>query len=151
MQQVDEKIKRAMEIYYRRNGIRYRREKEKKIGRKKWILILFIVVFAFGYKYRNYIFSEELKVQIKKILNTQLNLNNIKEFFLKEENKNTTTGDDSNFIENESTKQNEKEIDELSVIWPYVGYVTSGFGLRVSDDVRVGSDHTGIDIAGNFR
>ena len=151
MQQADEKIRRAMEIYYRRNGIRYRKENTKKRGKKIWFLVLFIIICFFGYKYRGYMYNDESRIKIKNFLNTQIDFNKIKRFFYDKENENITNNVENNYIEEENKNEVVTESSDTAVIWPYNGIVTSGFGVRVSDDERVGTDHTGIDIAGNMR
>lgn len=51
------------------------------------------------------------------------------------------------------TEGKPEEISQVNVpnyemIWPYKGTITSKFGKRESEDARVTSNHTGIDIAG---
>lgn len=63
----NDKIKRAEEIYYRRNNLNYKNEKEKKrsaknIGSKIFfhlLLIINITIVVFSFQNKDYIFSEE--------------------------------------------------------------------------------------------
>lgn len=141
----EEKIQKAEEIYYRRNGVNYRnieKPKEKKHTLAKILILLVIIGAGLGYKNKEYLMSEEFKNQAKNFLNTKIDIQNIiKANNIQETNK------------QEEIVQEKEVIDETkttSVIWPYKGIITSNFGERESEDSRVTANHTGIDIAGNI-
>lgn len=144
----EEKIQRAKEIYYRRNGISFRGEEKKKKHNKSFIFIIVIsLVAVYLYQNQSIYFTTENKEKIKEFLNTKINLNE----FIKvpEKNENTT----ENKMENTTEIINnleaiEEKNPEYSIIWPKKGTITSNFGQRESADSRVGKNHTGIDIAG---
>lgn len=163
MQQVEDKIQKAREIYYRRNGIKYRGEKEKKkhsisMG---WIILLVLIIGIYGFQYKDFLMSADFKEKVRVFLNTPINFNNIKELFgahKVQENTNEKVQekvDEKPEAEEENNESLESEVVETpentAVIWPFSGTVTSGFGQRESTDSRVSADHTGIDIAGNER
>ena len=172
MQQADERIRKAREIYYRRNGVRYRGETEKN-KKNHWKGIAFILVFIVGlyaYQYKDTQLSDEIQTKVKNILNTPINFSEIFNLTNKTqtayiENKEVKTDstteeeqteeqseqqeNEQNSQQDDSTTETESEI--YSVIWPFQGTITSGFGERESEDSRVGTNHTGIDIAGNER
>ena len=167
MQQVEDKIQKAREIYYRRNGIKFRGEKEKEkrhihIG---WILILIIVAGIYLYQNKEYLTSQGFKDNVKTFLNTQVTVDKIKEFFgvhkpeekteeVIEENKvenNSNLDDTANNQETQETAELTENLETTAIIWPFQGTITSGFGARESTDSRVTPNHTGIDIAGNER
>ena len=85
----EEKIQRAKEIYYRRNGISFRGEEKKKKHNKSFIFIIVIsLVAVYLYQNQSIYFTTENKEKIKEFLNTKINLNE----FIKvpEKNENTT-------------------------------------------------------------
>ncbi len=143
----EEKIQKAEEIYYRRNGIKSKEiNKDKKSHSIRNLFITIIAVLAIiGYKNKDFLLSEEFKSQLKIFLNSKIDINNLW-------NKNTEqpeiTEDEELQTEN-IEKQDSQEIS-YEVIWPYKGTITSNFGERESTDKRVTSNHTGIDIAGNM-
>lgn len=81
MQKTDEKLRKAEEIYYRRNGIKYRGENIKKQSHS-WNLIVLIIIVLGIYLYKNntIIMNENMKNQIRNFLNTPIKFNNIIDF-----------------------------------------------------------------------
>ena len=171
MQKIDEKLRKAEEIYCRRNGIKYRRENVKNKSHS-WYLILVALIVLGIYLYENNttILNENIKNQIKSFLNTPVKIESIVNFVKakkkelegsaeqKVENKSedkekqyqeTNKEENASEIPFENEKLDNETISEI--IWPYKGEITSGFGERLSEDTRVSSNHTGIDIAGNER
>ena len=140
----EEKIQKAQEIYYRRNGINYRQSKpEKKHPIRNFIVVLLVIGIVLGYQNKELLMSPEFQNQVKSFLNTKIDMNSI--FSPKQENvenvPNVSVPEKEAILENTVT---------YDVIWPYNGTITSGFGTRTSDDSRVTANHTGIDIAGNI-
>lgn len=171
MQKTDEKLRKAEEIYCRRNGIKYRGETIKKKSHS-WSLIIVVLIVLGIYLYENNtaILNENTKRQIKGFLNMPVKFENIIDFVKekKKEIEGAVEPKGENELEDKEKQYqetNEKEIvgesllenekidnKELSdIMWPYRGEITSGFGERLSEDTRVSSNHTGIDIAGNER
>lgn len=170
-----EKIRRAEEIYYRRNGINYRAEKQQFTREPKshpirnLVLIMLILGAGLAYSNKEMLTSPEFHEQIKVFLNTKIN---IKDIFsleqIKQENKTSDTNPEQSPVtqateqltENmqaniEQTESNISEskvpiVEKFEVIWPHKGEITSNFGERESTDSRVTGNHTGIDIAGNL-
>lgn len=172
-----EKIQRAEEIYYRRNGMNYRIDKTQSRNNRKshpirnFILIAAVIGGILAYNNKEIITSPEFQNQIKTFLNTKIDIKDI--FSLKQiksenennkqETKNQQTSEpieqlaENNNIEpieteqiNENNKEIQQETQMYEVIWPHKGEITSNFGARESQDSRVTSNHTGIDIAGNL-
>ena len=153
----EEKIQKAEEIYYRRNGINYRGEKKEKNRKnhpiRKLFIIGLIIICAYGYKNKEYLMSEEFQIQTKKFLNTKIDIQKI---FGVENSSNKEENilipqekiEENNIVAETPEKREENNIIN-EVIWPYTGIITSDFGQRESTDTRVTSNHTGIDIAGN--
>lgn len=174
-----EKIQRAEEIYYRRNGINYRAERQQTSRESKshfvrnFLLIILILGAGFAYSNKEILTSPEFKEQVKAFLNTKIN---IKDIFsleqIKQENKTSETPNEEQqtippsteqLTENMQAKVENQEniepktlepevpiIEKFEVIWPHKGEITSNFGERESTDSRVTGNHTGIDIAGNL-
>lgn len=177
----EEKIQKAEEIYYRRNGISYRGEKkEKSHWVRNTLFFLLMIIAVLGYNNKEYIMSEEFQNKAKTFLNTKIDIqkmivpnNNHKT----EEKKKTAAKEEkiNQVIEEEKVKAEEsteetltenivneevptaepaaeevsvENIQTYEIIWPYKGNITSKFGKRESEDARVTSNHTGIDIAG---
>lgn len=143
----EEKIKKAEEIYYRRNGLNYRnsaKRKENKHTFRNFLFVLLLIALGIGYQNREYLMSKEFQNQAKTFLNTKIDIKNMIEP-KKEENVIQTK--EEIIPEKEAI---EEKINQYSVIWPYQGTITSAFGTRESEDSRVTSNHTGIDIAGNL-
>lgn len=145
----EEKIQRAKEIYYKRNGINFRGEEKKKKHNKLFFIIIIIsLVGVYLYQNQAKYFTQENKEKIKDFLNTKININE----FIKQNNKveNDIKNETENLIENitNSAESIEEKDVSYSVIWPKKGTITSYFGKRESEDARVGKNHTGIDIAG---
>ena len=149
MQKSDEKIRKAEEIYCRRNGIRYRGEKVKsKTHNWNLGLILFLVLAIYLYENNTTIFNDTMKKQVKSFLNTPIKFENILDF-IKDKKSENEKQEKVQLEQTESTIEPEKK--ESTIIWPHRGEITSYFGERISEDTRVSSSHTGIDIAGNER
>lgn len=140
----EEKIQKAEAIYYRRNGMNFREKepKEKKHPIRNFLIITIVILALIGYQNKEYIQSPEFKEQIKTFLNTKIDINKI--FTLKEEQ----IEDEVKVAKKEAILEKVPEYNEI--IWPYNGTITSEFGQRTSEDSRVTSNHTGIDIAGNI-
>lgn len=164
MQQVEDKIQKAREIYYRRNGIKYRgeKEKEKHSGAIWWLFILAVIAGIYLYQYKGYLTSTEFKDRAKNFLNTPITIDRIKDFFgvhkteektkeTIEENKTGNSTNLDNTINDIEPQQTTENTETISIIWPFQGTITSGFGIRESADSRVTPNHTGIDMAGNER
>lgn len=137
----EEKIQKAEEIYYRRNGINFREvPKEKKHPIRNIFILILIVLAIVGYQNKEYIQSNEFKEQIKTFLNTKIDINKL-------------FGNNEKIAENIAIPKKEailEYIPEPDIVWPYNGTITSQFGYRTSSDSRVTTNHTGIDIAGNI-
>ena len=157
MQHVEEKIQKAREIYYSRNGIKFRGEKEKKrYSGTGWIIVLLIIVAIYGYQYKDFLKSDGFKNRVQEFLNTPVNFKSIRNFFSTPQKEKPEENNQKQVKENTEASNNdiEKAVESaeiLSIIWPFNGTVTSGFGPRESNDERVSGNHTGIDIAGNER
>ena len=160
----EEKIQRAKEIYYRRNGISYRGEEKRKRNSpfKMFLIIILIGASVYAYENKERIFTQETSKEIKDFLNTKIDVNSIfKKQEMKEENKteNEITEEPTEENKIEESQQAESQIEEqqseptpsYSVIWPIHGTITSNFGKRESTDERVVPNHTGVDIGGNER
>lgn len=174
-----EKIQKAEEIYYRRNGMGYReakkdRKEPQKHTFRNLVVILVIICGIYGYENKDFVVSTQVQTQIKEFLNTKIN---IKEIFSTEIKQNNTITTEKNEIKQETTidekqaivDESQPEVKEetklevqqevsqmpevitpvYEIIWPHIGEITSEFGSRSSSDKRVTSNHTGIDIAGN--
>lgn len=154
----DEKIRKAHEIYYRRNGMKYRSEdtvqSNGSIG-KIFIMIILIGAIVI-YQNPKEIFNQKWLEELKTILNTKINFN---EIFKKEEAPKETPKVEETMqeivpepevLETSQLKENNEIVPEYEIIWPYKGEITSGFGNRVSENQNLNGNHTGIDIAGNY-
>lgn len=155
----EEKIQRAKEIYYRRNGISYRGEEKRKRNSpfKMFLIIILIGASVYAYENKEKIFTQETSKEIKDFLNTKIDVNSIfKKQEMKEENKteNEITEEQTEETKVEESQPEEPKADVVpsySVIWPIHGTITSNFGKRESTDERVVPNHTGVDIGGNER
>lgn len=170
-----EKIKRAEEIYYRRNnrniamgnrGIEPRRQKTY-LGSKILLEMLILVILAvtvFAVKNRDYIFTQNFLQSISKY---NINLTEKFDFimaYLKEDDENEGEGI---FVNNQPAEENQPVIENTEepqslapeeqapapvqetsnpFIKPIEGVVTSGFGARESVYQNVTGNHTGVDI-----
>jgi len=170
-----EKIQRAEEIYYRRNGINYRTERPQTVREPKshpirnFLIIIMIIGVGFAYSNKDMLTSPEFQEKVKIFLNTKINIKDI--FSLKQIKQENKTNDikpaeqqsiqptveqfaENTGIENneviDNIEENKQEIITYEVIWPHKGEITSNFGERESTDSRVTGNHTGIDIAGNL-
>ncbi|MGN1330738.1 MAG: M23 family metallopeptidase [Clostridia bacterium] len=140
----DEKIRKAHEIYYKRNGIKYRSEETiKNKGVNKIVILLIIGFSIIIYQNQNNILNTKWLNELKSILNTKINFNSL----LKEKN---TTNDAENIEETSKIVEVQENIEEYKIIWPYKGEITSYFGKRESENENIDGNHTGIDIAGNY-
>lgn len=154
----EDKIRKAHEIYYRRNGMKYRSEDAttSSIGIGKILILIMLIGAVVVYQNPKDILNQKWLGEIKTILNTKINF---KEIFKKNEVKNeiqtTENTVEEIVLEAETTetsqlKENNETIQEYEMIWPYKGEITSGFGNRVSENENINGNHTGIDIAGNY-
>ncbi len=173
-----EKIKRAEEIYYRRNhrnvamgnrGIEPRRPKTY-LGSKILLEMLILVILAvtvFAVKNKDYIFTQNFLESVSKY---NFNLSEKFDFimaYLKEDDENEEEGI---FVNNQPAEQNQPVIENMAepqslaptepnpvpvpenqnpFIKPIEGVVTSGFGARESVYQNVTGNHTGVDIGAN--
>lgn len=151
----EEKIQRAKEIYYRRNGISYRGEEKKKRNSplKMFLIIILIGASVYAYENQEKILTQEKSKEIKEFLNTKIDINTLlKKQEVKDENKIENEITEESQVEESNPKESQVETTQnYSVIWPIHGTITSNFGKRESSDVRVVPNHTGIDISGNER
>ena len=160
----EEKIQRAKEIYYRRNGISYRGEEKRKRNSpfKMFLIIILIGASVYAYENKEKIFTQETSKEIKDFLNTKIDVNAIfKKQEMKEENKTENETKEEQKEENkiEENQQSESQTEEqqsepiqnYAVIGPIHGTIPSNLGKRESSDARVVPNHTGIDISGNER
>ncbi len=150
----EEKIQKAQEIYYRRNGINYRGERQivrqpKSHTFRNFLIIILITISIYGYQNKEKLQSAEFQDEIKTFLNTKINIKDIFSSQIKEKEPQTTDVQETQSLV-EELPDNVAEIQEYKVIWPYKGEITSNFGVRESEDSRVTPNHTGIDIAGNI-
>lgn len=159
----EDKIRKAHEIYYRRNGMKYRSEDTIQSGGSIWKILIMIILIGMVIIYQNpkEILNKKWLGEIKTILNTKINF---KEIFKtneqpKEKKITENTINENNVQEiipeaetpeTSQLKENNEMIQEYGVIWPYKGEITSGFGNRVSENENINGNHTGIDIAGNY-
>lgn len=154
----EDKIRKAHEIYYRRNGMKYRSEDAttSSIGIGKILILIMLIGAVVVYQNPKDILNQKWLGEIKTILNTKINF---KEIFKKNEAKNeiqtteNTVQEIAPEVETTETsqlKENNETIQEYEMIWPYKGEITSGFGNRVSENENINGNHTGIDIAGNY-
>lgn len=154
----DEKIRKAHEIYYRRNGMKYRSEEAQasNSGIGKILLIILVIGAIVIYQNPKEILNQKWLGEIKTILNTKINLKEI--FKINEKPKETIQTEntvqeiipEAEVLETSQLKENGEIIQQYEVIWPYKGEITSGFGNRVSENENINGNHTGIDIAGNY-
>lgn len=149
----DEKIRKAHEIYYRRNGMKYRSEDtvQSSGGMGKIFLIIILIGAIVIYQNPKEILKQKWIEEIKTILNTKINF---KEIFnnesKKEEKIEETITPEVEVQETSQLKETNEVIQEYTIIWPYKGEITSEFGNRVSENQNLNGNHTGIDIAGNY-
>ena len=173
----NEKMRRAEEIYYRRNhknisisGNREPKKQKTYLGSKillEMLILLIIAVTVFAVKNRNYIFTQDFLNSL-----AQYNVNLTEKFnglianFRDEDNQEnieevteeqTNTESENTEIvevqgeETQSTSQESLVVEDSNqnsqFIKPIEGIVTSGFGERESSHKNVTGNHTGIDIA----
>ena len=151
----EEKIQRAKEIYYRRNGISYHGEEKRKRNSpfKMFLIIILIGALVYAYENKEKIFIQEASKEIKDFLNTKIDVNSIfKKQEMKEENEITEEQTEETKVEENQPEEPKVDVvPSYSVIWPIHGTITSNFGKRESTDERVIPNHTGVDIGGNER
>ena len=154
----DEKIRKAHEIYYRRNGMKYRSEdtEQSSTGIGKILIMIILIGAIVIYQNPKEILNQKWLGEIKTILNTKINLKEI--FKNNEQPKETPITENTvqeivpepEVQETSQLKETNEIIQEYEIIWPYKGEITSGFGNRVSENENINGNHTGIDIAGNY-
>ena len=187
---VDERIRRAEEIYYRRKMMGEKTsdvarvnvgDNKRKIGLlKKTILQILICVVIYLIIHlvqtTNYVFSQDVLNKSKEILSYDINFQNMynstkeflnglwnnKQIVKKEEEK--AEGEEAKEEETietvarqetievvENLSQEEQDIkyilENVPMIKPLLGTITSRFGNRESNNPKVSKFHTGIDIA----
>jgi len=92
-----EKIQRAEEIYYRRNGINYRTERPQTVLEPKshpirnFLIIIMIIGVGFAYSNKDMLTSPEFQEKVKIFLNTKINIKDI--FSLKQIKQENKTND----------------------------------------------------------
>ena len=202
----EERIKRAEEIYnrrnYYRNNYQARRVKEEKIdseaGKRKLIkkmvlqMIVCTIIYAIIFTISNseQIFSRDIINKAKEILSYDISFDSLRNiansYFnslkvnpdenneqVNEEINNTENNNIQEVINSEvinetqegigGTDEPEQTAEEktqeqldieyikqnINIIWPLTGVITSGFGTRTPTDI-VSANHYGIDIAGNI-
>ena len=163
-----ERIKRAEEIYSKRNNLDDSKSYEKKSRNIykslfQFILLIDIAIGIVAFQNREYIFSENF---INQVNSYNVNIKEkIEEFTTDEtdseeteENTNTTeevetTEIQGAIVENEAyVELSQMELDtkeileNYSIILPVSGTKTSPFGQRDSSNSIVTSNHTGVDI-----
>ena len=132
----DEKIRKAHEIYYRRNGMKYRSEEAQASNNGIGKILLIILVIGAIVIYQNPKEIFKINEKPKEVIQTE---NTVQEIIPEAE-----------VPETSQLKENGEIIQQYEVIWPYKGEITSGFGNRVSENENINGNHTGIDIAGNY-
>lgn len=165
-----EKIRRAEEIYSKRNNLKLGSEsnvKNKSIYKILFqiLVLLNIAIVIVAIQNRDYIFTPDFINQVN-----MYNINikaKIEEMFTyneenpiekgKVESKKEKADDkvkEGALVENEVKKelsQMEKDVQDIksnySLILPIEGVKTSGFGERESTNTKVTKNHTGVDIA----
>ncbi|MBR3153241.1 MAG: M23 family metallopeptidase [Clostridia bacterium] len=150
-----DKIRKAEEIYYRRNGIKVDEmvNKEKKSGSfflaflRKCFFVIAVVGCVYGYQNRDYLMSEDFHSDLRNILTTQVDFQEILNRIMNVEV-------DNKFEEKEKEEKNTvpeamEIVGNYTYIMPIDGELTSGFGYRDSENPNVAGVHTGIDIAGD--
>ncbi len=152
-----EKIRKAEEIYYRRNGIKpENKEKKKKVFLGSLIKNIFMVAIILGavYAYENkeYLTSESFGTDIKQILNTKIDLKEIWNKVVNNQN-DSDIEKESKVVKEEENNFKEAIKEEMILSYTYImplnGEISSEFGYRTSSNPNVEGNHTGIDIAGN--
>lgn len=153
-----EKIRKAEEIYYRRNGIKIDNKEEKKSNIfinffKKIITLSLILCAIIAYLNKDYVTSEDFQTDLRELMNTKIDIKNIWDSFTEskennEQNKKIEEKKEEIDPLPEAVKENNKS--EFTYIFPLNGEITSGFGYRESENPNVVGNHTGIDIAGNI-
>lgn len=159
-------LKRAEEIYSRRNGINLENSKKKYFSIYKFLFQLLVLInlaiCLIMYKNKNFIFSEAFLNKVNEFYN--INIIEKLENFLKEENSGENSSLDKSEepkeVENnanESSSVEEKTTNEMSkmeiikssysFIKPIEGTITSFFGMRESSNEKVSGNHTGVDIS----
>ncbi len=173
-----EKIKRAEEIYYRRNqrnvamgnrGFEPRRQKTY-LGSKillEMLILLILAVTVFAVKNKDYIFTQSFLESVSKY---NFNLSEKFDFIMaywKEDDENEEEGI---FVNNQPAQENQPAVENIAqpqslaqpeaapapvqenqnpFVKPIEGVVTSGFGARESVYQNVTGNHTGVDIGAN--
>jgi len=162
----NEKIRRAEEIYYRRNrrqamiGTVNKMPKDNKktyLGSKillEMLILIILAVVVFAVKNKNYIFSQAF---LENVAQYNVNITEKFAFFTKYFENDDQVESEDVFVNNddqqvEETPNQEAPSEEVpaevpqegvSYIQPINGVITSRFGERAS------GNHTGIDIAAN--
>jgi len=171
----DERIRRAEEIYFRRNNrIPVRQNTKNKSGLKNKFLFNLLVMFnlaviVFCVQNKDYIFTDEFleKInsynisignKIKELLGTEILENKIEETNIIPTNEELTVVEekmDTKIVpEEKSSSISEMELDVINIksaykfLKPLSNYqVSSVFGSRESEYQNVAGYHTGIDLA----
>lgn len=171
----DERIRRAEEIYFRRNnGIKVKQTQSSKVGFRNKLLFNLLVMFnlaviVFCVQNKNYIFTTEFleKInsynvsigdKIKELLASEKIDEKTEETNIVSNNEILPVAEDKTDIENAPEEKissiSEMELDannlkaSYSFAKPLSNYqISSGFGARESEYQNVTGYHTGIDLA----
>ena len=168
-----EKIRRAEEIYYRRNNKKasissmqdYSKPKTY-LGSKIMLEMLVLLISAtivFAVKNKDYIFTKEFLSSCEKYnVNLTEKIGGVKKYFVDdinsdevfvnkiEEQEPIKEEESQQIVETQAEPiqtQTSQSIDAVSFIKPIDVLITSGFGKRESNYKNVTSNHTGIDIS----
>jgi len=164
---IDEKIRRAEEIYNRRNSLNERRTAtvnvatpRNKTKLKKMLIQIFICILIYCIYYlittTNYVFSADVINKTKEILNKDINFIEIyNNFMSKNNNDKTEVIEENTNTENDSVVENTEEITNISPEaneLPPKNSVTEENTLSVSEEnilVEESSSYNQMDIDAN--
>ncbi len=172
----EERIRRAEEIYQRRNNYNGVREKSPKGKMKKrlvrkciiCLIIYFAIYSARGADVTSFAsITETIKDNVKKDINIEVIKDKIRKWVIEEpateqkvpeentevKNEESVVEEQQNVAQVEETPKSQEELDveklkEKGIIWPAEGRITSGFGEREATEIISGNHH-GIDIGAN--
>lgn len=157
-------LRRAEEIYSRKNGINLDTNKRKYFSIYKFLFQLLVLinlaVCLILYQNKDFVFSTDFLNKVNEFYN--INITEKLENFLKDddvkdnpqpenvpESKEAETNSDEKIQENQSNEMSKIEIikSSYSFIKPIEGTITSFFGIRESSNENISGNHTGIDIS----
>lgn len=161
-----ESLRRAEEIYSRRNGINLETNKRKYFSIYKFLFQLLVLInlaiCLIMYKNKDFIFSTDFLNKVNEFYN--INITEKLENFLKDDEIKDNSQSDNvietkenenqnkvneNIQENSTNEMSKIEIikSSYSFIKPIEGTITSFFGVRDSSNDKISGNHTGIDIS----